>query len=75
MKTDMDGRCDNVVSELARELHWQMERLDPTDLSEWDELSERQRKFYRNCVEHLLLQEALLLEYLQMPAPRPPRGT
>lgn len=59
----MDGHANEIVGpaklaleELARELHWEMERLDPTDAPDWDALTERQRQFYRLCVEHLIRQ-------------------
>lgn len=61
-----DHPNESIVLALAKELHWQLERGDPSPEGEWDELSEQQRKYYVHCIEHLLLQEGLLRAYLGM---------
>jgi hypothetical protein len=53
-----------IVEALAEELHRKMEHLDPTDLPEWEKLNDRQKFFYRACVQHLLLQEGLIKAFL-----------
>lgn len=45
---------------LARRLHWEMERLEPTSATEWVALSEHQRDFYRFCVDGLLEEDGAL---------------
>lgn len=46
---------ETKIGRLARQLHWKMEHLDPTEDGDWDCLSDRKREFYRLCVEYLLL--------------------
>ena len=57
---------ESIVENLARELNSKMEHLDPTTLPEWDEMSDSQRNFFVNCVEHLLGQGELLREALDL---------
>ena len=45
---------EGPIEQLARHLHWHMERLEPTDEPEWDSLSNFQKEFYRLCVEGIL---------------------
>lgn len=60
-KNDMDNNKatksieDGLIDKLANDLFWKMESLDPSGLS-WDALSDRDRVFYRLCVEHLMRQ-------------------
>jgi hypothetical protein len=50
---------------LARELHFKMEHLDPSDGGgEWEALSESQRELYRACVEWLFCDPSLVLKAL-----------
>ena len=49
-----------ALERLASELHWKMERLDPSESPEWAELTDHQRSFYRLCVKHLLRQSELV---------------
>ena len=51
-ETDSRSREKHVWS-LARRLHGKMEQLDPTEDDDWENLSERQREFYRLCVESI----------------------
>ena len=44
-----------AIERLACRLHWKMEHLDPTEDGDWACLSDRNREFYRLCVEDLLL--------------------
>jgi hypothetical protein len=50
--TDSRSREKQVWS-LARRLHEKMEQLEPTEDDDWENLSERQREFYRLCVESI----------------------
>ena len=43
----------DLIDKLAGELVWKMEHLDPSDL-DWENLSDRERHFYRMCIEHIL---------------------
>ena len=62
-RASLSGREDIVLA-LAKELHWETEKLDPTDLPEWDALDDHRKRFFVRCVEHLLLQEQLLRAWL-----------
>ena len=53
---EIAGPAELALEELARELHWEMERLDPTDAPDWEARTEHQRQFYRLCVDHLIRQ-------------------
>jgi hypothetical protein len=62
------GAPDNPRETLARRLHWEMERLEPTSDAEWTNLTEHQRDFYRYCVDGLLEEdEALLSVFRSLP--------
>jgi hypothetical protein len=39
---------------LAAELYWKLERLDPTGGRVWSELNEHEKRLYELSVEHLL---------------------
>lgn len=43
-----------VEMKLAKRLHETMEHLDPSSDASWDALSEREREFYRLCVDALI---------------------
>ena len=43
-----------MIEAQAVALHAKMEHLEPTFDSEWEALNERQKEFYRLCVEALL---------------------
>jgi hypothetical protein len=43
-----------AVGRLARHLHSTMERLDPSQDSEWDDLTEAEQDFYRAVVREML---------------------
>jgi hypothetical protein len=46
---------EQAVTELARRLYWNMNRLDPDpDSPEWDGLTERERRFYYLLVDDLV---------------------
>ena len=57
---------DEAREELARVLFRKMEHLDPrvvddpNELFEWDHLTDRQREFYRLCLEEVLREVALV---------------
>ena len=51
---------DEAIIELAKTLHWKSEHLDPTEDPEWDDMTDRQREFWRLCVRALLDEERLL---------------
>ncbi|MFL5338502.1 MAG: hypothetical protein ACJ8H8_36430 [Geminicoccaceae bacterium] len=63
---DIDGRSerateaewDDLTDRLARVLHREMERLDPTEDADWESMDERRRDFYRFCIEALQLDPA-----------------
>ncbi len=46
---------EEAIDLLARELHFKMEHLDPTEDADWEKLSERHRDFFRCCIRHLML--------------------
>jgi hypothetical protein len=52
--------CD-PVEELAKHLHWALEKYDPTDDPTWDQLDDHQREIYRATVKSLLCRRGLLL--------------
>lgn len=43
-----------AVETLAKRLHFMSEKLDPTEDPDWDEMTERRRRFWRLLVEDLL---------------------
>ena len=52
---DVDSESVSAAKEfLASELFWKMERLDPSENPDWEELTDHQKNLYRLCVEHLL---------------------
>ena len=59
MATPDDIDTEKAVWSLARRLHWKMEHLDPTDRPGWAALTERERDFYRLCVEAILDEKRL----------------
>jgi hypothetical protein len=59
--------ADSAIERLARELHWKMEHLDPTEDSDWERLSDRQREFYRLCVRWLLFHRSDILTASESP--------
>jgi hypothetical protein len=42
---------ESAVWKLAERLHWKMQHLDPDEAEAWGELTDRQREFYKLCVE------------------------
>jgi hypothetical protein len=56
---------------LARELHWKMEHLEPMDAPDWEMLSDRQRQFYRACIEWVLSDQDLVRSALIGPVCAP----
>lgn len=50
------GEREHALERLARELSWIEQRLDPDVNGEWSEFDERERGFYRDCIEWLLTQ-------------------
>ena len=42
---------EGAIGELAKVLHWKMEHLDPTEKPDWENLTDREREFYRLCVQ------------------------
>lgn len=55
---------EGPIEALARELHWKMEHLDPSDNPGWDELTDHDKNFYRCCVEWLLMEPKVVLAAL-----------
>lgn len=54
---------DEALEELAKELFFIMEKLDPTDdpsAYNWGSISDRDREFFRICVKRLLHRRELL---------------
>jgi hypothetical protein len=53
---------DEARETLARTLRWKIEHLDPSDdwETDWEDLPERRREFFRLCVKALLNEEALV---------------
>jgi hypothetical protein len=49
------------LERLARVLQEKMEDLDPCDGREWDELTDHEREFYRQCVKHILMERKHVL--------------
>jgi hypothetical protein len=45
---------ESLEERLARLLHAKMEHLDPTGKPVWEGLTEREREFYRCCVDTIL---------------------
>lgn len=52
------------MNEIASELYGKMENLDPEGDSGWDDLDDRERRFYVLCIEHLLRRDGLVLRAL-----------
>lgn len=60
---------DDPVGILARQLHWKMEHMDPSDNEdewEWDGLTELQKEFYRACINAVLVEEKSLRRALAL---------
>jgi hypothetical protein len=55
------GAKGRAIEVLAEHLHWEMERMDPTDDDNWAAMSEFRRDFYRLCVRSLLSRKDLIL--------------
>jgi hypothetical protein len=49
-------QTDAALEALAERLHFEMERLDPSESAEWDGLSDADREFFRQCVKAVLSQ-------------------
>ena len=49
-----------AIEALARALYRTMERLDPSDEREWDELSEHEKEFYRFCIKSIVAEHQLV---------------
>jgi hypothetical protein len=45
---------DALEDRLARVLHLKMEHLDPTGKFVWESLTEREKTFYRCCIQAIL---------------------
>jgi len=54
MGEDRPDTPGGALEALARELHWKMEALDPSDGRDWRDLSDREREFYRLSVRAVL---------------------
>jgi hypothetical protein len=52
-----------AIERLAQSLREKMEHLDPTETGDlsWEELRERDREFYRSCIEDVLLRHRELV--------------
>jgi hypothetical protein len=48
------------IEELAKHLHWTLERYDPTSDPTWDCLNDHQREIYRATIRSLLCRRGLL---------------
>jgi hypothetical protein len=53
------------IEELAKHLHWALEKYDPTDDSTWDDLDDHQREIHRATIRSLLCRRGLLLMALR----------
>jgi hypothetical protein len=64
---------EEAREELAKRLHFRMERLDPgsSGTLEWSELSEQEREFYRGCVNDLTGARELVQIALERSRKRP----
>lgn len=51
-----------ALETLARTLRWKIEHLDPSDdwETDWEELPDRKREFFRLCVTAILNEEAVV---------------
>lgn len=49
-----------ALDALAYELNWIQQRLDPDPDGDWDSYSDRDRAFFRECIEWLLAHPDLL---------------
>lgn len=54
--------------DLARVLHYEMEKLDPTDDPDWDQMSDHRREFYVLCVRSLIKSSEFQAVYQRKPA-------
>ena len=59
------GRTQGIKI-LAKALHSNMERLDPTGRPDWSVLAENERHFYRERIEYLLRYEEIILPLLEI---------
>ena len=59
---------DIEIDCLARVLHFTLERLDPNESMDWDELSDRSRDFYRLSIKGVLGSEDFKSIYNKRPA-------
>lgn len=59
----------DALERLAYELNWKQEQLDPSSDGDWDDYSEADRNFFRECVEWLLSHRELVLAALGETSP------
>lgn len=64
---ETEGEIEHVsaVTELARSLYVEMERLDPSSDARWNDLTDREREFFRLTVEGILARRDLVLQALE----------
>lgn len=58
---------DRPNEQLAKILHYEFERLDPSDQPAWDSLSDHQRRVYLLLIEELLGHRDLVLSAIPFP--------
>jgi hypothetical protein len=58
--------CSKGLEKLARRLHWHMDRLNPSDGREWEDLTDSEREFYLICVDGLFEDREAILEALTL---------
>lgn len=70
------ANVEALREQLARELYWKAEQLDPTVSLPWAELAYKERHFWECLAEHVLLQGAWLKSAANLcSSDQPPRNT
>ena len=54
MDRENEGNSTDALEHAAQKLHAIMERLDPTEDSDWDKLAPYRKQFYRSCLKDLI---------------------
>lgn len=57
----------DAVDALARRLYETMDKIDPVPNSEWPDLDEENRDFYRACIRDLLAERSMIQAALGVP--------
>lgn len=64
-----------AIESLAEKLYMEMERLDPIDGTEWKDVSDDDREFYRQSVKAVILdRDLVMVAWKESACPKPSSG-